>query len=109
MISNYQELYRLAQNLAFSTEGFFDVKGPGAGNHATNKFISELGKLANKKFRKDFSEKKICGSNSLAVDFYFPEDGVIVEVALGLKNPNTEYEKDILCYQRSKIDPLTTV
>lgn len=36
------------------------------------------------------------GPNSWAVDFYFPKDGVIVEVALGLKNPNTEYEKDIL-------------
>lgn len=96
MISNYQELYRLAQNLASSTEGFLDVKGPGAGNYATNKFISALGKLASEKFREDFSEKNICGSNSLAVDFYFPKDGVIVEVALGLRNPNTEYEKDIL-------------
>ena len=38
----------------------------------------------------------ICGDNSLAVDFYFPDDGIIVEIALGLKNPNTEYEKDIL-------------
>lgn len=96
MISNYQELYRLAQNLASRTEGFLDIKGPGAGNHATNKFISALGKLASEKFREDFSEKNISGSNSLAADFYFPKDGVIVEIALGLRNPNTEYEKDIL-------------
>jgi len=32
----------------------------------------------------------------LAVDFYFPDEATIVEVALGIKNPNTEYEKDIL-------------
>ena len=95
-MSNYQDLYQLAQNLASGTEDFLDIKGPGAGNHATNKFISALGKSANEQFKEDFSEKNICGSNSLAVDFYFPKDGVIVEVALGLRNPNTEYEKDIL-------------
>lgn len=96
MMSNYQELYKIAQNLSCKTEGFLDIKGPGTGNHATNQFISELGKLAIARFGKDFSEKNICGPNSLAVDFYFPKDGVIVEVALGLKYPNTEYEKDIL-------------
>jgi hypothetical protein len=96
MMSYYQELHEIAKDIASGTEGFLDSKGPGAGNYATNKFISELGRLSSERFGKDFSEKNICGSNSLAVDFYFPDDGVIVEVALGLKNPNTEYEKDIL-------------
>ena len=32
----------------------------------------------------------------MAVDFYFPSEGTIVEIALGLRNPNTEFEKDIL-------------
>ncbi|RUO31616.1 hypothetical protein CWE12_01050 [Aliidiomarina sedimenti] len=96
MMSYYQELHEIAKDIASGTEGFLDIKGPGAGNHATNEFISELGRLSSERFGKDFSEKKICGSNSLAVDFYFPDDGVIVEVALGLRNPNTEYEKDIL-------------
>lgn len=67
-MSNYQELYKRAQDLASSTDGFLDIKGPGAGNHATNKFISALGKSANEQFKEDFSEKNICGSNSLAVD-----------------------------------------
>lgn len=96
MISYYQELHEIAKDLALGTKGFLDIKGPGAGNHATNQFIYALGRLSSERFGKDFSEKNICGSNSLAVDFYFPDDGVIVEVALGLRNPNTEYEKDIL-------------
>ena len=47
-------------------------------------------------FGEDFSERKICGDNAFAVDFYFPAEGTIVEVALGLPHPKTEYEKDIL-------------
>lgn len=95
-MTKYKELYEIARDLACQTEAFFDTKGPGVGNHATNRFISSLGRLAAERFGEDHSEKHICGPNALAVDFYFPNDGVIVEVALGLKNPATEYEKDIL-------------
>jgi len=91
-----KRLSELSNNLALQIKGFFEIKGPGKGNHSTNDFINELGRLANQEFGEDYSEQNICGDNSLAVDFYFPEEGVIVEVALGVKNPNTEYEKDIL-------------
>ena len=91
-----QRLYEIANDLAASTIGFFEKKGPGKGNRATNEYIAELGKRAIREFGQDFSEQNICGNNSLAVDFYFPEEGTIVEVALGLRNPNTEYEKDVL-------------
>lgn len=47
-------------------------------------------------FGRDFSECKICGETSFAVDFYFPEEATIVEVALGLPNPLSEFEKDVL-------------
>jgi len=90
------KLYSLANDLSLKTKGFFETKGPGKGNHSTNDFIKALGNLAIKEFEIDYSEKNICGNNSLAVDFYFPEEGIIVEIALGLKNPNTEYEKDLL-------------
>ena len=89
-------LYEIADNLARSTPGFFDKKGPGAGNRATNEFMNELGARAESEFGVDYSEKHICGENSLAVDFYFPSEKAIVEIALGLRNPNTEFEKDIL-------------
>ena len=89
-------LYKIANHLARNTPGFFDKKGPGAGNRATNEFINELGTRAISEFGADYSEKHICGENSLAVDFYFPSEKTIVEIALGLRNPNTEFEKDIL-------------
>jgi hypothetical protein len=92
----HKKLYEIAKDLASNTYGFLDSKGPGLGNHATNQFISNLSLLAKKEFGADFSEKRVCGSSSLAVDFYFPDEGIIVEVALGLKNSNTEYEKDII-------------
>ena len=47
-------------------------------------------------FGGDYSEARLCGDNAMAVDFYFPDEGTVIEIALGLKNPNTEFEKDIL-------------
>lgn len=95
-MKKFERLYEIAKDQSEKTYGFLDIKGPGIGNHATNQFITALRGQAIDEFGVDYSERNICGPNSLAVDFYFPDEGVIVEVALGLKNPNTEYEKDIL-------------
>jgi len=91
-----QTLYKLAHEQALKTVDFFTIKGPGEGNIATNIFVSELQIKANKVFNEDFSEKKICGENSLPVDYYFPDENTIIEIAFGLKKPNSEFEKDIL-------------
>jgi hypothetical protein len=58
--------------------------------------MRELRKKAIEAFGEDHSERKLCGETSLAVDFYFQSEGTIVEVAMGLGNPDTEFEKDIL-------------
>jgi hypothetical protein len=89
-------LLKIAQGLASGTPGFFKTKGPGSGNKATNAFMKKLRLLALEEFKEDFAEKKICGDNAFAVDYYFPKEATIVEVALGLSKPNTEYEKDVL-------------
>ena len=91
-----KRLLELANEIALATRGFFEKKGPGHGNLATNLFINQLGARATEEFGHDYSERRLCGDNSLAVDFYFPTEATIVEVALGLKNPSTEFEKDIL-------------
>jgi hypothetical protein len=95
-MKKFEKLFEIAKDLSRKTYDFLDTKGPGIGNHATNQFITTLGALAHEEFGEDYSERNICGPNSLAVDFYFPDEGAIVEIALGLKNPSTEYEKDIL-------------
>ena len=91
-----QTLFRLANDLALATPDFFEKKGPGKGNYATNDFVFELSRKARETFGEDCSEKNICGRNSLAVDYYFPDEQTIVEIAFGLRNPNSEFEKDVL-------------
>lgn len=90
------QLVELARSIAAANPDFQAVRGPGDGDRATQRFMTELRELAHAMFGQDFSEKKICGENAFAVDFYFAEEETIVEVALGLPNPASEFEKDIL-------------
>lgn len=89
-------LFGLAQALADETPGFFLTKGPGEGDKASSAFMKELRLRATQALGADYSERKICGDNRLAVDFFFPNEATIVEVALSLHNPLSEFEKDIL-------------
>jgi hypothetical protein len=89
-------LVSIAGQLASTAPAFHENLGPGAGDHRTNEFMKSLRALAVETFGADYSEKKLCGKTSLAVDFYFPEECAIVEVALGLPNSSTEFEKDVL-------------
>lgn len=91
-----EKLIALAQKNADGNPGFFDIKGPGKGDKATNAFMKELRRQAKQLFGEDFSEKGICGDNKFAVDFFFPEEATIVEIALTLRNANSEFTKDIL-------------
>jgi hypothetical protein len=90
------KLIALARELADSIPGFQAVHGPGVGDQSTLSFMRELRSRAESAFGEDVSEKKICGKTAFAVDFYFPQEAAIVEVAPGLPNPNAEFEKDIL-------------
>lgn len=58
--------------------------------------MRELRARATAAFGHDHAEQKICGETAFAADFYFPEEATVVEVALGLPNPASEFEKDIL-------------
>jgi hypothetical protein len=89
-------LYSLAQSLADERPSFYDIKGPNIGDHDTAAFMKELRSRATLVLGADYSEKRICGESRLCVDFYFPAEETVVEVALGLRNPMSEYERDIL-------------
>ena len=95
-ITHAQRLYQLANELALITPRLLENKGAGPGNRVTNDFIAELRSRAIEEFGCDHSEMNICGMNSLAVDYYFPFEETIVEIALGLRNPINEFEKNIL-------------
>lgn len=96
MTTRSAELLVLAEALAATLPDFFDIKGPSVGDRATAAFMRNLRAAAVKRFGADFAEQKICGANGLCVDYYFPEDATIVEVAMGLRNPNSEFERDVL-------------
>jgi hypothetical protein len=95
-VQKTEALIQLAREAATAIPDFQAVRGAGAGDHATLSFMRTLRAAALEQFGTDYSEKKICGDNSFAVDFYIPEESTIVEVALGLPNPACEFEKDIL-------------
>ena len=89
-------LLALARDVASADASFDSVLGPGAGDRRTHGFMLQLRDRARVEFNADYAERKICGETSLAVDYYFPDEGTIVEVALGLPNPGSEFEKDVL-------------
>jgi hypothetical protein len=91
-----EKLLRLAQKVVSRHPDFFETKGPGRGDRATNAFMADLRAKALKEFGTDYAEKEICGTNGFSVDYYFPSEATVVEVALGLSKPNTEFEKDVL-------------
>ncbi|AHB14115.1 hypothetical protein [Dehalococcoides mccartyi] len=94
---NYtSQLIEIAQNIANNTPDFYRILGPGRGDKSTGAFMKELRTKSIELFGEDFSEQTICGENKLAVDFYFPSEATIVEIALTIRNPNSEFHKDIL-------------
>ncbi len=87
---------RLAQEAASSRPAFFEKKGPGVGDRDTNEYMADLRSAVQKATGVDCSEQRICGESNLAVDFYLENEETIVEIALSLRNPNCEFERDIL-------------
>ena len=95
-MSNADRLVAVAEQLANEILGFFEVAGPGKGDTRTQAFMKELDVRAEKELGQNFAEREICAQTGLRPDFYFPEEGSIVEVALSLRNPNSEFERDLL-------------
>jgi hypothetical protein len=95
-------LYILALILANKTPDFYKVKGAGIGDRASNEFMKNLRQLAKSHFGSDFSEMRVCKDTKHAFDFYIPEEGSVIEVALSLHNPASEYEKTFssVCWLR---------
>ena len=90
------QILALAQQLADLRPTFFTKKGPGAGDTDTNAYMRELRAAVEKATGKDYAEKRICGDNNLAVDYYIEQEQTVIEIALSLRNPNCEFERDIL-------------
>ena len=90
-----ERLYFLAQGIAERTPRFFETKGPGMGDRASLEYMRNLRTAALGLFGKDFSEIRVSKGVAFAIDFVFLDECTAVEVALGLHNSLTEYERDI--------------
>lgn len=91
-----EALLTAARELAAKNASFQAVLGPGAGDRATAAYLRELQSMTDLPGQDACHEQRLCGETGFAVDFYFREAETIVEVALGLPNPQSEFEKDIL-------------
>jgi hypothetical protein len=94
-LGRLETLRSIAQQIAELTPEFFEVKGPGKGDHASNQFMKELRHIARLQFGSDLSEKKCIHAAKMAFDFYLEGESAAVEIALSLDKPISEYERDI--------------
>jgi hypothetical protein len=90
-----ERLFELAQSLVYEWPNFFVKKGAGAGDRDTYAFMEQLKVWVETAFGRNYYEQRICGVVGFKPDFYFPDEATIVEIAMGLRNPSSEYERDI--------------
>ena len=89
-------ILELAQQIAISTPDFFVKKGPSIGDKATLLFMAQLRQQVREVLGYDCSEQKLVGDAGFAADFYVRSEASVIEIALSLHNPMSEFEKDIL-------------
>jgi hypothetical protein len=94
-ITKTQQIVSLAKEIASTTPGFHKVKGPGKGDKANHAFMATLRSRVREVLGEDYAEKQICGDTKSAVDFFIPEEKTIIEIALSLAKPQSEFHKDI--------------
>jgi hypothetical protein len=90
-----QQIISMAKEIAGATPDFHRIKGPGMGDKANHAFMATLRSRVKDTFGRDYAEKQISGDIKSAVDFYIPEEKTIIEVALTLRVPLSEFHKDI--------------
>jgi len=94
-MNKYEKILKLAQLVADERPDFFEKKGAGFGDKDTGSYMSELRNKIRSTLGEGLSECLVCGDNKLKVDFYLRDEATIVEVALSLRNPASEFEHDI--------------
>jgi hypothetical protein len=59
--------------------------------------MAELKRRLGPRFTTKYAEQSICGKGiGLRVDFWISAEDTIIEIAMSLKNPNSEYERDLM-------------
>ncbi len=94
-MSDVDTLYVLSNRLARKDHRFY-VKGPGKADRASNRFMNKVRRQAKARLGlRVRSEEPVTDKTDLRFDFYLPKERTAVEIALGLGNPSSEWEKDL--------------
>lgn len=94
-MTDLDALHRIADRLARKDHRFY-VKGPGKGDRATIRFMGRLGEEARARLGSHVrAEEPATDVAGLRFDFWLPRERTAVEVALGLGNAASEWEKDL--------------
>jgi hypothetical protein len=95
------EILSFCNEAAGNKDTFEEPKGAGDGDKATAKFLAAVQakvEALNSTVHYAFidHEKAIYVGSKSKFDFYIESEATVVEIALSLKNPASEFEKDIL-------------
>ena len=88
-----EKLIGIARTLISDWPRFYPMLEPEAARYGIRAFKAELRSRAFAEFCVDYSEKPICGGN-LALDYLI--GNTVVEIAMDLRDENSEFERDIL-------------
>ena len=91
--SKTQRLLEIVQEAA-SKHHVFESRGQGAGNHVTNDAIREINQKVKAEFGDRVVEVTLSNLSKQSVDFYFEDEGTVVEIEFSLSNPYPCLEKD---------------
>ena len=93
-MTKVDKIIKEARRCADTIPNFEKGLGAGKGNRVTNHFMNKLRDGLRGVLTEEEIEAPLLNNNS-RVDFYIKKEGAIVEVALSLKNSNSEFFKDI--------------
>ncbi len=94
-MADLEILYGLTDRLARKDHRFY-VRGPGKADRASDRFVKKVARHAKARLGSRVrSEEPVTDKASLRFDFYLPRERTAVEIALGLGNPASEWEKDL--------------
>jgi len=88
-----ERFVEIARTLVNDWPRYSPMLEPSAANRGIAAFKAELRSRAFADFCVDYAEKAIC-ADGLTVDYYI--GSTVVEIAMNLRDPNSEFERDIL-------------
>jgi hypothetical protein len=92
------EIFDLAQSLAAEIPGFERRRGPGreAGDGMTQSFIRALDEQVSRRWPAAVDlQRSVANGVGYTFDYFIESEHTAVEIALSLRNPLSEFEKDV--------------